>query len=371
MVTEFFPTGKDLRFTGGVEARNFFIAKNLANRHKLYVITSHLAKSPLKEKMLGFTVFRVGPSRNYSATTGDLISRIFFIISAIKFAKKLDIDIVEGSNFITHFIAGLIAKSKKIPCIAWYPDVWIGKWIKNAGIVGLFGEALERINLLLGFDTYITISRQTTKKLQKYVKSNIHYIPCGVDSAEFRQKTNKFKNPTIICISRLAKYKNIKTLVLAFAHLSRKMKNLRLIIIGTGPESESLATLADTLKISHKVKFFSNLSRRELIGLLKASQIFCLPSIVEGFGIATIEAAAAGIPYVNSNIPINREITKNGTGGFLVDPKSPLAFSQGISQLLTNTSLYKQKTNQSKELVNLYSWEKISRQTEKIYQSLS
>ncbi|MDP2649733.1 MAG: glycosyltransferase family 4 protein [bacterium] len=369
-ITEFFPTGKDLKFSGGVEARNFFLAKNLAKKHKVYVLTSKLPGTKKREKLSSFEVFRVGNIRSYDATANNVIQRIKFIISAIKFANTLDIDLVDSSNFVTHFAAKIVSFRKKIPHIAWYPDVWIGSWIKIAGISGVLGEILERTNLLLGANAYIAISKETASKLKKNTNRKVYVIACGVDQKEFAKTSPKFKNNTIICISRLAKYKNIRTLIIAFAHLSTKVKNVKLLIVGVGPEGNSLKELTKTLNIKNKVNFLSNLSRRELVEKIKSSHIFSLPSFVEGFGIATIEACAAGIPYVNSNIPTQKEITQNGVGGFLVDPDEPMEFSEKFQQLLKNKKLYSKKSKEAKKLAIRYNWEEISRETEKIYEKI-
>ena len=370
LICEFFPTGKDLRFSGGVEARTFFVAKYLSKKHKITVLASRTIGTPTKERISGFDVYRVGPPRDYTASVGHLISRLIFVKNAIKFANGLDLDIVDGGNYIAHFIAKRIAKAKKIPAVAWYPDVWLGEWFRNAGIYGIFGEILERYNLRSNFDSYIAISQHTANKLNRFVKKKTKIIYCGVDKNEFVGNLKKFKDPTIICVSRLAKYKNIKTLILAFAHLHLTIKNANLIIVGTGPEENNLKDLAKSLKISASVKFLSNLPRKELINLYKSSHIFSLPSIVEGFGIATIEAAAAGLPYVNSNIPIQKEITKNGQGGFLVEPFSALSYSQKLHLLIKNNSIYIQKSKQSQKLAGLYSWQKIAEETENVYKSL-
>jgi len=368
-VTEFFPTGKDLRFSGGVEARTFFIARNLSKKHKITVITSRGIKDPKIEKMFGFTVYKVGPKRDYAASVGHLVSRVLFIKEAIKVGKTLDVDIIDGGNYISHLIAKQIANHKKIPVAAWYPDVWLNDWIKNAGVYGIFGEILERYNMRSNFDAYIAISNQTAQKLKRYTRKKVQIIYCGVDQKEFAISPQKFRFPTIICVSRLTKYKNIKTLILAFSHLSIKVKTARLIIIGTGPEEKKLKNLAKELKIFTKVIFLKNLPRKELIKLYKKSHVFSLPSIVEGFGIATIEAAAAGLPYVNSSTYIHKEVTKNGFGGFLVNPSNYLDFSDRLYQLLTNKKLYEQKSEDAAKLSENYNWSEISQQTEKIYYS--
>jgi len=376
LVTEFFPTGKDLRFSGGVEARTFFLAKHLAKRHRVYVICSRQKGSSKVERMYGFVVYRVGPVTRYTSGAprlSDVINRIRSIKSAISFGQQLKVDVVDGGNFLDHFVAKQISLANKKPVIFWYPDVFLGKWISTSGFVGgILGSALERINLHRSADRFIAISKNTANKLARtsVPKNRVKVIPCGIDDDEFETAVTKFQTPKIICVSRLVNYKNLKTLIYAFAHLTTQIKELRLIIIGSGPELKNLKNLAYALNVGNKVRFLSNLPREKLITLLKSSHIFSLPSLVEGFGISTIEAAAAGLPYVNSDIPTIREITRNGRGGFLVNPDEPLAFSKKFHELLTNKKLYQDKSNEAKELSKNYSWEKIAVETEKVYKNL-
>lgn len=370
ILSEYFPGGKGLTFSGGVEARNYFVAKHLSKKHKVTIISSSIYGQKEKENILGINIIRVGKKRNYNASAGSLLERLIFIRDAINKGKSLDIDIVEGTNFITHFIAKRISKSKKIPAVAWYPDVWIGNWIKNAGFYGVIGELLERFNLNQNFDAYIAISKQTSDKLAKYIKKSIHVICCGIEQEKKIKSTKKNIKPTIICVSRLTKYKNIKTLIFAFADLSLRVKNSLLVVVGSGSELNNLKNLCEELNINKKVKFYSNLPREDLIQLYASAHIFSLPSTVEGFGIATIEASSFGLPYVNANIPVLREITKNGQGGYLVNSNSPLEFSQNFYKLFTNKKLYSKKSLEAKNLSKLYDWKNITDQTEKVYKSL-
>ncbi len=370
LVTEFFPSGNDFKFSGGVEARTFFVAKHLSKKHQVTIITSRLFGTPKEEIRLGFKIIRVGNSRKYKATTGSVISRLKFIYDVIREAKNNSFDIVEGTNFITHFIAKRISVQQKIPVVFWYPDVWVGSWIKNAGLTGIFGEILERVNILSQADCYIAISQTTANKLKNKVSNKVNIIYCGVDQNEFVAKYKKFPNPTLICVSRLAKYKNTKTLIFAFAYLRKKIKNLNLLLVGNGPQKKALVSLSKALNVENHVKFVSNIPRKELIKLYKSSHVFSLPSHVEGFGIATIEAAESGLPYVNSDIEIQREITQNSKGGFLVNPNEPLMFAEKFEDLLNNKTLYSKKSQEAKLLAKSYRWDQIAKQTESVYKSL-
>lgn len=370
LVSEFFPSGEDLIFSGGVEARSLFIAKYLAKKNQVIVLTSKIEGDKKEEEMLGFKVLRVGPSRHYNASIGDIFNRLKFINSAITVGQRVDCDIVEGSNFITHFIARSIANNKKIPAVAWYPDVWIGSWIKNAGPLGIIGEVLERLNLLRGFDAYISISKTTSAKLKKHIQNHVDVITCGVELSEFQKYTNKSRIPTIITISRLTKYKNIDKLILAFALILLNFKNLKLIIVGTGPQEKYLKNLVSQLHISSNVKFISNLPRLELTKILRQSQILSLPSEVEGFGITVLEACAAGVPYVVSDIDVFKEVTKNGQGGLLFKSGSAKDLAQKLEHLLSDKKLYSQKTKEATVLARNYDWQEIANETEELYKKV-
>lgn len=376
LVTDFFPTGKDFRFSGGVEARTFFVAKELAKRNEVSVISARLPLTKSREKMFGFTVWRPGPVINYNSgapTAFDLYKRLNFIFSAISLGKRLSPDIVDGGNFNDHFIAKMISNSKKIPAVFWYPDVFIGQWIKTSGLFGgLAGYLLEKTNLFFSADLFIAISNVTRNKLISVGvnKAKVITIPCGIEAGEFKQKAHKSKIPQIICISRLVSYKRIKDLFLAFALVERELKKVRLLIVGSGPQKKELVNLAKELKVLNKIQFLENLPRQKLIKKITESHLSVLPSEVEGFGIATIESAAAGIPYVVSDIPVFREVTKNGKGGLIFNLGSPTDLAVKIKKLLTDRKLYQNKVEQVLELSERYSWSEIAKETEKIYQSL-
>src|SRR3990167_1757077 len=376
LVTDFFPTGKDLRFSGGVEARTFFVARELAKRNDVFIISARLPQTREKEKMFGFTVYRPGPIINYNSgapTVFDLHKRLSFIFSAISLGKRISIDIVDGGNFSDHFIAKMISNSKKIPVVFWYPDVFIGQWIKTSGLLGGFaGYLLEKTNMIFSADLFIAISNVTKNKLimQGVDKTKVVTIPCGVESGEFQKKVHKSKITQIICISRLVSYKRIKDLLFAFVLVERELKKVKLLIIGSGPQKKELLQLARELKILNKIQFLENLSRLKLIEKIKESHLFVLPSAVEGFGISTVESAAGGVPYVVSDIPVFREVTKNGKGGLLFNLGSPTDLAAKIKRILVDKNLYQKKIEDAKELATFYNWRKVAQETEKIYQSL-
>lgn len=377
LVTDFFPTGKDLKFSGGVEARTFFLAKALSKKNTVTVITSRQPHTKETETMLGFKIYRTGLVFPYNSGVPraiDLPQRISFILSAIRLGKSLKADLVDGGNFLDHFIAKQIGIANGIPVVYWYPDVFLGQWIKTTGIVGgIIGTMLEKYNLRRAPDHFIAISRATKKKLirESIDKKQISVINCGVDQSEFKNLA-RGNNPvkTITVISRLIDYKRIKDIILAFALLLKKGRDIKLTVIGTGPEKNNLIMLTKALKLEPRVKFMKNLPRKRLISELTNSDIFCLPSSVEGFGISVIEAAAAGVPYVISDIEVFKEITHKGRGGLLFELGNIRDLSDKIELLLTNKNLYKKKQKEAISLSKEYDWKDISLQTETLYKKI-
>lgn len=375
MITEFFPTGSDLRFTGGVEARTYFVAKDLAKKHEVHVICTKDPNSKREENIHGIYVHRVGPTVEYlkAASIVTLVPRLKFIVEAIKTGIEIDPDIVDGGNFSGHLIAKEIANRNRIPCVYWYPDVFIGQWVKSSGIIaGPPGFLLEKFNLLRKADFFIAISNATKQKLIKngIPEEKISVIYCGVEKTEF-QKKNDLSENRIICISRLVKYKRVKDLIMAFYLLSKKMSNITLVIIGRGNQEDELKQLVSTLQIERRVIFKSNLKRKELTEELQRSKILCLPSEIEGFGIVTIEAAALGKPYVVSDIPVLREITKDGKGGLIFKLGDVKDLQDKLESLLTIADLYNKKSQEALVLAKNYQWKDIANKTAELYQTLS
>lgn len=369
IISEFFPTGGKLEFTGGVEARNYFVGKYLAKNNHVTVITTLQKGSKKRETISGMNVIRIGGGTTYKASASALASRISFIKQAIATGTEIKPDLVEGTNFITHFIALKIAKKNKIPAVAWYPDVWIGSWLKNAGLIGVLGEMLERYNLSQKFNAYIAISKQTAAKLEKYVRNSVTVINCGVEPAEFKAPPLRPKITQILTIARLVKYKNIKDLILAVALLKKEGEKVKMVVIGRGPEENFLKVLTAQLKLNNTVEFKSNLTRKDLIAEIKSSSIFCLPSTVEGFGIAVLEAAAAGIPSVLSDIPVFEEVTKGWKGSLNFPVNNIAVLSSQLRKLIKDKKMYGNKSKEAKLLADKYSWKGIAAETEQVYKN--
>lgn len=369
IISEYFPHSEKIEIRGGAEARTFHIAKHLAKNHQVTIVTSREPGTEREYEVLGMKVFRAGKTRNYSQS-GSFVERASFIRQAIKVGKTQDFDVVEGTNFLSYPPAWKVGEYLDVPRVITYHDVWVNRWIKNIGIAGIVGEMLERYALSKDWDLVFANSDYTKSNLEKVgVNSSIVVVPNGVDIERYRSiEVDKFEEPTICTISRLVKYKRVDDLIRAVNLIREDIPDVKLKIIGSGPEEGNLRRFVKELGLEENVEFLGFIEdHNDVIRVLKASHVFALPSVVEGFGMVVIEALAAGIPYVASNISPIYEVTKGGVGGLLFKPMDYGDLAQKIKAILSSSENLLDGLN---GFIEEYDWRRLASDVEGCYESL-
>jgi glycosyltransferase involved in cell wall biosynthesis len=136
---------------------------------------------------------------------------------------------------------------------------------------------------------------------------------------------------------RLARQKRVKDLVWAMQLLRQLTDDIYFLIIGNGPERSRLEELTRQLHCSDVTRFAGHRENAsELIGLC---DVFWLASDFEGMSNSLMEAMAAGIPAVASDIPPNRELCIDGETGFIVSVGDSVGFSQFTDRILADNAL--------------------------------
>lgn len=251
----------------------------------------------------------------------------------------------------------------------WYPDVWVGEWVKNLGIKGIFGEILERLVLFFGKNAkFIAISESTKRKLIKngIPEKNIVVIPCGIDEYEIEKikKVIRTKKYDLVAVNRLVKYKQTEMVVKAALD-----KNLSLLIIGYGPEKENLNKLIIANHGQDKIKIISGIKKHtDLLTAMTEAKIYVCASCVEGFGIAAVEASSIGLPCVLFNNPAFAEIAKSLKGIITFKNMGELKFN--IDKVINNNSMLNQLNQKNIQSRKLYFWKTIVESTTKFYKKV-
>jgi glycosyltransferase involved in cell wall biosynthesis len=143
--------------------------------------------------------------------------------------------------------------------------------------------------------------------------------------------------PLIGTVGRLTSEKGHRFLISALAYLKQRFGDVRLAIIGDGPERDRLSQQAKQAGVSEKVLFLG--LRDDVPVLLKCLDVFVLPSLYEGFGLVILEAMAAQLPVVATTVGGVPDLVTDRQTGILVPPANPQALAEAIAQLLESPAL--------------------------------
>jgi len=135
-------------------------------------------------------------------------------------------------------------------------------------------------------------------------------------------------------MGQLIPRKGIDILLQALAELATKNIQFNCTIAGTGEQKPDLETLRDELSLTDKVSFVGQVNNP--IEFLAGSDIFCFPTLGEGFPISPIEAFAAGCAVVGTDDPGTAELLEHGRLGLVVPRRDVHAFADAIIQLIQN-----------------------------------
>jgi glycosyltransferase involved in cell wall biosynthesis len=136
---------------------------------------------------------------------------------------------------------------------------------------------------------------------------------------------------------RLAPQKRVKDLVWAIQLLKQLRDRVYLLLVGDGPERTHLLELARHMSCDHLVRFTGH--RDDAARLIGLFNVFWLASDFEGMSNSIMEAMAAGVPVVASDIPPNRELVVDGQTGFLVKVGDSVGLAQFADRILADPAL--------------------------------
>lgn len=162
----------------------------------------------------------------------------------------------------------------------------------------------------------------------------LHVVHCGIEPA--RYAPSKDSAQRLLFVGRLAAVKGVPLLLQAVAALRRDWPELKLTLIGDGPERRALEAQARALGLDGIVDFAGYQGQAEVAQALSATDIFVLPSFAEGVPVVLMEAMAAGLPVVTTRIAGIPELVADGDTGRLVPPGDEVALTAAIARLLAD-----------------------------------
>lgn len=325
-------------------------------------VTSQQRVNEFKQELIsqGINVYHIPVPRS--------IASIGNIIEAYRIIKQLTnnkhYDIVHCQSPIGGVIARLACKKArkhgtKVIYVAHGFHFYKGASIKNWMLFYPIEKYCTRYT-----DCLITMNQEdynfAKRKMNK--ARHIKYIPgVGINvrkitklNIDIDSKRKELGIPVdstiIVSVGELNKNKNHEVIIKALAMLNNL--NVQYIICGKGPLKEYLESLSKNLHIEQNVHILGY--RKDIIEILKASDIFAFPSIREGLSVSLMEAMAAGLPVICSKIRGNTDLIKNGTGGYIVPTYEIQGYVQAFNIIINDKKLNRKMSDYNRKIIKKY-----------------
>lgn len=313
--------------TGGKEKRIFDITTRLARRgHTVDVYTMKWWDGAAVREESDVRLHGVVPFKSlYNVREGRRSIwqavffgyRIFFPILRARF----DVLEVDHMPFFPLFSAKVVAILKRKKLVTTWHEVW-GRtyWNEYLPRWGLFGFLIERLVSYLP-DVIVSVSPLTTNRLQTILgvpTEKIVTVPNGIDVLAIQQHPDEPKEYDCIFMGRMLSHKHVDYLIRSIEIVKRERRDVRCVIIGNGPERPRLLQLVRSLGLEDTIVMKEFVQQDELYALLRQSRVFVSASTREGFGIAVLEANAAGLPAIVIDHPENasKDLIRDGVEGY-------------------------------------------------------
>ena len=172
----------------------------------------------------------------------------------------------------------------------------------------------------------------------------------------------------ILFVGSLIQRKGVRYLLEALALLPLNLVPYRLVIVGRGPEEDSLREQVKKLGLDKHVQFAGFLPQ-DAVGIwMRQARVFVLPSLEEGQGVVLLEALASGTPVVVSDVDGMREVVVPEVG-YRVPPADPAALASALEKILVDDAKWGDMSQQARQrAITLYDWDKIGAKFVDLYQ---
>jgi len=345
----------------------------LAERgHEVHVLTSLLDKdTPNHERRDGIHIHRypcagiiwgVNPAtfimHRLLRDRPDVIhahSYIFFTSNQAAFAKKLT-----GTPFLLHLHGGIdfssptndLLTSLKFHLKKRLYDPTVGRWTGRTA------------------DAVASVSRRDmefAKKLWDLDEENLHWIPNAIDPNEFKGKGHD-RLLNVAFVGRLEAWKGIQVFIEAAKLIMKETDDVDFLIVGEGAFRENI----ENGGFDNHIKVLGKVPHKMMPDILCEASVLVLPSYIEGLPTVCLEALAAQVPVVASNVGGTPEVVIDGKTGYLFSPGDSQTCAKKVLKLLFDEELRRKMGSQGRSLMEKsYTWPRVVEKVETLYERIS
>ena len=271
------------------------------------------------------------------------------LVDVVKFEK---LDLLHVHYAIPHASAAYMAQqilsdqNIKIPFITTLHGTDITLVGKDPSFEPVINFSINKSNMVTAVSE--SLKKDTNELFE--VKNNIKVIPNFICIDDYKLENNDFykkrfapNNEKIVChISNFRKVKRIRDVLLSFEIISKEI-DVKLILVGDGPERSALEKISRESKYRNNIYFLGSLkSTKEVLNI---SDLFFLPSSTESFGLSALEAMACSVPVISTKTGGIPEVVIDGESGYLSKVGDVREMSSNAIEILSNKnklSLFKE-----------------------------
>ncbi len=217
----------------------------------------------------------------------------------------------------------------------------------------------------------ISVSAASRHFIDRYFPGDYKVIPNGVDVDRFQRAVPiaRYRDgvPNLLFVGRHEPRKGLLDMLRAYRLARQAGATCRLLIVGTGPQEREARRYVATRRL-RDVEFLGRVSDGVKDQLFRTADIYVSPATGrESFGIVLVEAMAAGVPIVASDIHGYKGVVRRGEQGLLTPPRDPQAVSAAIIRLLADPDLRQRMGESGVHRAQQLSWESITARVDDYY----
>lgn len=312
-------------------------------------------------------------------------------IKAVNMIKKMNLDVIHSNvEFTVGIFARVVSEQLSIPLVHTYHTNWedYTHYItKNKKILDDICKKLLKYLMVFFEDKTVTELIVPSNKIYNLFKDkykftkNIHIIQTGIETSKFyKENFNqkdinslkkklgiKKKDFVVMTVSRLAKEKSVDRIINNHKELVKKYSNMKLLIVGDGPDIDKLKDEAKSLGVSDSVIFTGKVPLSDIPIYYQLGNVFVTASKSETQGLTVVEAISSSLPVVavKDDSFVNSVIEEFNGFVFTDDEK----YINSISKLYEDKDLYNILSNQSRLLSEDFSSEYFALKVLKVYET--
>jgi phosphatidylinositol alpha-mannosyltransferase len=323
--------------------------------HDVWIITSKYGRERESEGH----VIRLGTG--WAAPANGSVGRVTL---GLRFKRQAR-EVLEAENFdILHFhepfvpfLSPTVLDQSKTVNVATFhafggfsPSYWIGRRFA--------GRLAERLH------GRIAVSGAARHFISRYFPGDYEIIPNGVDLDRYTQAEpyENLRDGTlnILFVGRLEERKGLIHLLKAYNRLRKRKVDARLLVVGAGPKLREYKRFVG-LRGIRDVEFLGRVSDEEKVRYFASADVFCAPNTgQESFGVVLLEAMAAGVPIVASDIHGFKRVVERNVQGLLVEPKNHRALAAALYKLARDADLRHEMGDAGRARAPEFSWDRVT-----------